>query len=211
MLKRKKVFISDVHRLKVFYPTYRVVRGIPILTGDYIYVGDGPWDFDRFPRSIWVSRTRPEVYLDKVENVVELLGGFKKLTVGVKERFLASKDLEECWRKVTEYYYFGILQEEEIEEQVYRLFAALSSPNKDIFEIYSKLKLPRPVVLSSLLTMVAKAQSYKDYQGSASSNYIRLLYQMNRSLKDVKQKFVSYWLSDQSELQFLNLLFSLKR
>lgn len=211
MLKKKRVFISDVHRLKVFYPSYRVVKGLPILLGEYIYVGEGHWDFDRFPRSIWVSKTRSEVNLDKIENIVELLSGFKKLSISVRERFLASKDVDECWRKVAEFYYFGILQEEEVEEQVYKLFASLGSPNREIFDVYSKLKLPRPVVLSSLLTMVAKAQSYKDYQGSASSNYIRLLYQMNRALKDVKQKFVAYWLSDQSELQFLNLLFSLKR
>lgn len=210
MILGKRVQMSEPHRLRLFFPDYRMVKEIPILSGKYVFVGDG-WSFDRFPRSIWIVRGKADFYLDKVEGVVELLASFRRLTVGVKEKLSQVKDLDECWRRVAEYYYFGMSQEEEVEEKVFKLFTVLNASNKEILDVYSKLKLPRQVILSSLLTMISKSQSYKDYQGQASSNYLRLLYTMNRALKDVKQKFVAYWLSDQSELQFIHLLFSLKR
>lgn len=211
MLKGKRVFISEVYRLKMFYPSFKIVKSIPILVDEYIYTGHQDWDFGRFPRSIWLTRARPEVNLDKIESVVELLASFRRVSNTLRDRLLEIKDLEEFWRRVAEFYYFGLVQEEEVEEQVFKLFSVLNASNREVFEVYSKIKIPRPVVISSLLTMLMKAQSYRDYQGQASSYYIKLLYTMNRALKDVKQKFVVYWLSDQSELQFLYLLFSLKR
>ena len=59
--------------------------------------------------------------------------------------------------------------------------------------------------------MLEKALNYQQYRGLVNVNYLKTLQSVGRLLKNVEDKFIKFYLSDQTELHFLNLLMELKR
>lgn len=213
MLIGKSVKIDNPHRLKDFYPSFRVVEGYPVMRGDYIVVTKkaDPLTNGRF---IYVVKQDWDVDLDKPSAVVELLKQTKRLSKKDEEILLGEKDPKVFWRKVRMFFHFGVLGEEEDQGSIYKLFCALPEPDREIYRAYKGVVVPIPVIFSSLLTMLLKAQSFKELQGSVNPYYLIQLKKINQSLKNVKQKTLVYMSMGRvgsSELNFLWYLFSLKR
>lgn len=213
MLKGKRVSIEDPSKLKPFYPSHRIIKDVPLLGGKYIYVGEDSFDLTQFYTSIWITGKvhRTEIRLNTIESIIEFVEFFKKVPKRVKEYLFSEQSVDEAWKILSFFYIFGVSLVGEEEAQVFQLFCQLNKTNKEIYEVYSKIELPLRVVISSLLTMISKSQSYRDYMGVVSSGYMKQLTIMNKTLRNVKRKFIRFWLSDQSELQFLNLLFELRK
>jgi len=202
----KKVRISDPSRLKLFYPNHKIVRELPVMDSSYIYVGGLRPDFDRYSDMIWVTYGAVDVDLENKEVVLELA----KFSSQERE-YLLSCDEAVCWEAVRNKVVFGISPVIEKEESVFKLFLALTKSDKEIYQVYSSIDLPQPVILSSLLTMIEKAINYQQYRGLVNVNYLRTLENTGRVLKNVKDKLVKFYLSDRDEIQFINLLMGLKR
>jgi len=209
MLEGKTVNIDEFERLKIFYPLYRIVRRIPLIGGKYIYVGKEEVNLDHYTEMIWV-RKNGDIQLNTKESVVDFLGKMKKLSEKGKRSLMERED-EDFWNAVSLFYNFGIIKVEEVEESVYKLFMTLSRTDKEIYREFRKISVPYKILVSSILSMLIKAKEFEEYRGVVSKGYAKTLQTANRMLKDVRRKAIRYWLSDQTELQFLYFLFSLRR
>lgn len=210
MLKGKRVSIKDPLKLKLFYPKSQYITQTPILSGSYIYEGEN-FDLKKFPTSIWVTKRRPDFDLNTPSVILLFISYAKKFPTSVVERIKEETEVEAMWAKIIEFLHFGRLLGDQEEPSIYNLFRALGRSDKEIYNEYVKIKAPRQVVLSSILTMISKAQSYQEYQGTTSNSYLKQLRISSQVLRNVKAKFIEYCLSDKTELRFLKLLFDLKR
>lgn len=202
----KRVRLLNPSQLKFLYPKHRIVKEFPVVDGAYIYVGNLKPDFDRYRNMIWVSMGPSQIDLTDKKTILSL-AKFNKAEL----EYLLSCDEEFCWEVVKRKILFGISPVVEKEESIYKLFTALTKSDGEIYRIYKEIELPQPVVLSSLLTMLEKALNYQQYRGLVNVNYLKTLQSVGRLLKNVEDKFIKFYLSDQTELHFLNLLMELKR
>lgn len=180
---------------------------MPIISGSYIYLGDMKPPDNILRDMIWVVKGSADFDLDDKKVLLDI----SKIPVKLKDRLELEDNIEEVWKKLSLYTKFGIYEEKEDEGRILDLFLSLNKSDSEIYRRWAEVKSPQAVVVSSLLTMILKAQSHKEYRGYVSPAYLKSLELMGRILKGVRNKFIRYYLSDRSELQFLHLLFSLKR
>lgn len=209
MIKGKKITTDFPALVKMFYPDYRIVKEVPLLPGNYLYLGDGFFDFDRMPTSIQISK-RSFFNLDTHENIIALLKYFKKVPQDL-ELYLKSIPVPETLKVITSYYYFGIKPEFEEGGNTFILFSSLSKSTADIYKAYRKIDSHRNVILSAIFTMLLKAQSYNEFKSLVSKSYLKSLVNVSKSTSDIKQKALRYWMSRRLESDLISFLISLRR
>lgn len=207
MIEGKRVKIQEPHKLKLLLPYHRLVREIPIVPGKYIYISESPFDFERFPDSVWVSRNA-EIDLNNVKVLLQYVIG-EKAAEKMQDKLL-EMDGEEMWNVLILMKIFNLKKEQQQEEQIYKLFQALNKSNREIYRIYKKIRQPIKVILASLLTMLLKAKDYKELT-MVSRGYLRQLASNSGMAKRAKPKLLMYWLSEREETDFIYLLFSLRK
>lgn len=210
MLVGKKVKIDNPVRIRDFYSKYRVISDIPVQRGHYIYVSYSGESIG-MDAVIYVVKKGWDVDLTDKKQIIEFLDSKRKLSKKDLDYFSEEKDLDVLWNKIRAYYHFGIVDKEEESKSVYNLFCALIKSDKEIFQAYNQVNAERELLFSSLLTMLIRSQSYRDYQGTINPYYLEQLKKTNQVLRNVKLKTMQYVESSRSEIDLLWYLFSLKR
>lgn len=211
VLLGKRVWLENPSNLNIFYPQYQIVKEIPLaMDSGFILLGGRISPFDRYGKAIWVTKN-PEYNLENPKTIKFVLDDFR--TVPAKYDFVWTMDIEDIWKFVREFMFLGtsISFSVDVQASIYELFKMLGSSNREIYQAYISLDYPDQVVLSSLLTMLAKVQQKEEFVGVVSKYYMRDMVKLARSLKSIKKKFIRFLMSEQEKTDVLDLLFSLKR
>lgn len=211
MIEGKRVWIEDPDMLRIFYPKLLITDSIPLaVEGPLVIIGGRRNPFDFYPESIWVNRDA-EYNLEDPSTLRRVVDSFR--TIPEKYSDIWKRPKEEQWKFIREFIFLGrsISWVPEDEASVYSLFKALGTTSRAVFNSYIVLEQPDPVIISSLLTMLLKMQSRKDFVGVVSKIYMRDLTSLAKKLSGIRPKFMQYAFSPKDKTDLLHLLFSLKR
>jgi hypothetical protein len=200
-LEGKRIQCSMIQLLSELYHEYRITYEIPIMTGKFILISDLYYSIGE--NIIQVCYGNIDYNLDSRATLLLVLENFKKLTIADKKYLEKASEYQ-----IRKWYHFGI-KEQDIEQSIFNLFKALTDSKHALIKEFYFIDLPVKVVFNSVITVLYKAQNYKDMHID-NKRYVKLLSEINRSVFNVKQKAISFLESKQTGLDLLKFLLELR-
>ena len=193
---------------------YYLFSGIPIYTKstlekfgltDFVYIAHKP-----------IKYTQPYLYLninnnrlDSKDNLI-LLAEFLKASPKLLEYFKTIP--EETLKEKMKLFLIGFTSKDLIEPVVssnsFLIFSNLFTSFDNLYKIYLDMGTSYKILINGLITISLKYQEIaKDL--SMSKGYVKALYDKKPYIQDIYKALQKYLLSKQTEINFIELLYSL--